>query len=137
MFFMDPARGRTRRSTVRDRAVDVYGDSMAALNKTTRNVRKRATGIAARTRAYVKDHLNLGSRAEEAQEESTQSNWTPVARLAAGLLGSGLAVYGLRSPSVVGKATGTLGLGLMARGITTSEWTGARKAHSDSSLLQA
>ena len=44
--------------------------------------------------------------------------WTPAARLLAGAAGGGLALYGLKRRDGVGAALGSIGLGLLARGLT-------------------
>lgn len=50
--------------------------------------------------------------------ELPQRNWSPVARVLAGLAGAFLVVYGLRRKNVFGSLLGTAGVGMLARGIT-------------------
>jgi uncharacterized membrane protein len=52
------------------------------------------------------------------QFEFWQENWSPTARVLAGALGGGLIVYGARQRNLPGMAMATVGLGLMARGVT-------------------
>lgn len=49
--------------------------------------------------------------------EFMQANWSPAARLVASALGGGLVIYGLRARGPLAKATATVGVGLLARGI--------------------
>lgn len=59
----------------------------------------------------------------------SQERWSPTSRLVAGLAGSGLVAYGARRRDAVGLSLGTVGLGLVTRGLTnldTSQITGIR-----------
>jgi hypothetical protein len=55
--------------------------------------------------------------------EFFQKNWTPAIRCTAATVGSGLALYGLRSKGPWAKVSTTLGLGLVARGLSNQELT--------------
>lgn len=50
--------------------------------------------------------------------EFQQENWSPAARLAAGVAGGALTVAGIRRPGIFGSALGLMGLALLARGGT-------------------
>lgn len=50
-----------------------------------------------------------------------RTNWSPAIRLGAGLIGSGLAIYGVVSHGTIAKAGATLGIGLLARGVTNRD----------------
>ncbi|HEY2932769.1 MAG TPA: BON domain-containing protein [Acidobacteriota bacterium] len=49
--------------------------------------------------------------------ELSQRNWSPTARLMIGATGGMMALYGIRHGGTLGGAMGTLGLGLIARGL--------------------
>jgi len=51
MFLLDPARGGRRRALIRDKAVSLTNTSREALDKTARDLRNRATGVIAETKA--------------------------------------------------------------------------------------
>jgi osmotically-inducible protein OsmY len=53
---------------------------------------------------------------------SGSSGWGPGMRLLSGAVGGGMMLYGLRSRSTAGKASASLGLGLLTRGITNREF---------------
>ena len=48
--------------------------------------------------------------------------WGPTMRLLSGAVGGGMMLYGLRSRSAVGKASASVGLGLLTRGLTNREF---------------
>jgi osmotically-inducible protein OsmY len=50
------------------------------------------------------------------------SGWGPAMRLLSGAVGGGMMLYGLRSRSTMGKASASLGLGLLTRGIANREF---------------
>lgn len=51
MFLLDPDRGRRRRALIKDKAVGLSNTSRDALDKTARDLRNRATGVIAETKA--------------------------------------------------------------------------------------
>jgi uncharacterized membrane protein len=53
MFFLDPVRGRRRRTWIRDKAVHLGSDSRRALDKTWRDLRHRASGVAAEAKSAM------------------------------------------------------------------------------------
>jgi hypothetical protein len=57
------------------------------------------------------------------QFEFLQENWSPAARLVAGLAGASLAVYGGTRRDVLGAGLGTAGLLLLTRGITNVDFS--------------
>jgi hypothetical protein len=69
------------------------------------------------------DHPSLqgGQRKRRRSEESEQT-WSPALRILGSAVGGGLLVYGLKSRNRVAKASASLGLGLLARGITNREF---------------
>jgi uncharacterized membrane protein len=62
----------------------------------------------------VPDLQGEGRRREE-RPELLQENWAPATRLMIGTIGSVMAVTGLRTAGVAGKAISVLGMGLLAR----------------------
>jgi uncharacterized membrane protein len=65
--------------------------------------------------------LQGGGRRPGERFELLQENWSPTARLLASLAGGALAAYGAIRRGFPGAALGTLGLGLLARGLTNIE----------------
>jgi hypothetical protein len=51
-----------------------------------------------------------------------EENWSPAARLIVGAAGSAQAVYGAGRRDALGFALGAVGLGLLARGVTSTEF---------------
>jgi osmotically-inducible protein OsmY len=51
MFLLDPDRGRRRRALIKDQAVHLSTTSKEALDKTARDLRNRASGVIAETKA--------------------------------------------------------------------------------------
>lgn len=77
-------------------------------------------------RLELHDHKDIpelqgGADRPGIRNEFLQRNWSPAARTVAGAVGGGLALYGLSSRTPVGLATGAIGLGLLARGVTNRE----------------
>lgn len=64
-----------------------------------------------------------GLRENREGQESVKHNWTPGVRALAGALGGCLAVYGLKTRGPAARTAGTLGLGLLARGISNTSVT--------------
>lgn len=61
------------------------------------------------------------SSASPSSGVGTTQTWSPSARVMASAVGGSLLLYGLRTKSNVGKATATLGFGLLTRGLTNKE----------------
>ena len=55
MFLLDPDRGKRRRALIRDQAVHLSHTSKDTLEKTARDLRNRATGVIAETKARFGD----------------------------------------------------------------------------------
>jgi len=62
--------------------------------------------------------LQGGRRRPVHRFEFFQENWSPTARLLAGLTGGALAAYGLSRRDLLSLALGAVGVGLLARGVT-------------------
>src|SRR5262249_42791297 len=56
------------------------------------------------------------------QFEFMQTNWSPAARLIAGLAGGTLVAYGVQRRDPLGAGLGVVGAGLLARGVTNLEF---------------
>lgn len=58
MFLLDPDRGGRRRALIKDKAVSLSHTSKDALDKTARDLRNRATGVVAETKArFSESHV--------------------------------------------------------------------------------
>jgi osmotically-inducible protein OsmY len=58
MFLLDPDRGKRRRALIKDQAAHLSHTSKEALEKTARDLRNRATGVIAETKARLtEDHV--------------------------------------------------------------------------------
>lgn len=55
MFLLDPDRGKRRRALMRDQAIHISNTSKEALEKTARDLRNRAVGVMAETKALFGD----------------------------------------------------------------------------------
>lgn len=55
MFLLDPDRGKRRRALMRDQAIHISNTSKEALEKTARDLRNRAVGVMAETKALFSD----------------------------------------------------------------------------------
>ncbi len=53
MFLLDPDRGGRRRALIKDKAVSLSHNSREALDKTARDLRNRASGVIAETKARL------------------------------------------------------------------------------------
>jgi CBS domain-containing protein len=63
----------------------------------------------------------FSAKAPGSRAEAAGSSTSPIIRLAAGAIGGTLAIYGLRKHGPLAKAAGTLGVGLLAGGISRKE----------------
>jgi CBS domain-containing protein/osmotically-inducible protein OsmY len=55
------------------------------------------------------------------QWDFMKKNWSPTTRVMASAVGGGLLLYGIKSRTNIGRATATVGLGLLTRGIANRE----------------
>jgi CBS domain-containing protein len=56
MYLLDPDRGRSRRSNIRNRATGLYNDSAGFAGKVGRDFRNRATGVLAESKSMLSRH---------------------------------------------------------------------------------
>ena len=77
MYFLDPDRGRTRRSLVSDQVTGLAHDAQDAIGKTQRDLQNRAKGVWAETRKAVTG--SAGSTAEKTNpvNTTTETNKDP------------------------------------------------------------
>jgi CBS domain-containing protein len=71
MYMMDPARGRTRRAKLRDKAVGLYNDSTWFAGKVQRDIQNRATGAVASAKSMLKHEEELPDQKLEARVRSS------------------------------------------------------------------
>lgn len=64
--------------------------------------------------------LQNGRTRQGERFELLQRNWSPAARLLVGAAGSALAIYGAQRRDLLGATLGTVGLGLITRGVTNA-----------------
>lgn len=135
MYLFDAASGGRRRALIRDKATSAYTTSGKALSRAARDASNRASGLVAQGKSQLaamtetqpapeagtEDHSMASSAARLQGESYMQASWGRGARLLAGAVGGGLAVYGMRRRSPLGKASATLGMGLLTRGVTNRE----------------
>ena len=65
MYFLDPDRGRGRRSYIRDQAVGLTNDATEAISNTAQDLSNRAYGVAAETRKAVTGSAEGGTGNEQ------------------------------------------------------------------------
>jgi CBS domain-containing protein len=70
MFLLDPARGRSRRTRLRDKAARYYSDSAWYAGKVQRDVRNRATGLVATAKAKLRREDEVSDQQLEARVRS-------------------------------------------------------------------
>jgi uncharacterized membrane protein len=100
LLLMDPAGNRRRFRQARDRVASLAGIGTRLVERLPPEDETGETEAG-------------GARSFLLEEE-----WTPAARLLAGAAGGGLALYGATRRGTLGAALGSLGLGLIMRGLT-------------------
>lgn len=83
------------------------------------------------TSGNVPELQGEGKRLDASSSETSEGNWTPSARIMAAAVGGGLLFYGLKSGTNLGKASATLGLGLITQGVADTDlarWTNLEAA---------
>jgi CBS domain-containing protein/uncharacterized protein YwbE len=70
MYVLDPARGRTRRAKLRDKAASLYNDSTHYAGKVQRDLQNRATGAVASAKSKLKADEELSDQKLEARVRS-------------------------------------------------------------------
>lgn len=120
MLLLDPDRGRRRRALIADKLASLRARSSKFAGKASRDLGNRARGLAHEARKG-----NLFVKASDATHNNTfefmQQNWTPAARVVAGVTGGALALYGVSRRGIPGAAAGTAGAGLLARSISNMQ----------------
>jgi osmotically-inducible protein OsmY len=71
MYVLDPARGRTRRAKLRDKAASLFNDSAHYAGKVQRDLQNRATGAVASAKSKLKGEEELSDQKLEARVRSS------------------------------------------------------------------
>lgn len=110
---------------VEDGHVTLAGDVLASEVERLMDVVGRVrgvTGVTSQLRVHETGEnvpaLQGGAPRTGQEPEFLQDNWSPAARLVAGVAGGGLTLLGLRRRGPLGSAIGLMGLALLARGGT-------------------
>ena len=96
-------------------------DRLLETAQKVRGVREVVNQLEIHDRADNVPGLQGGTRRTGHEFELRQENWSPAARLLVGIVGSALAVTGLRRRDGVGAALGLMGLTLVSRSATNTE----------------
>jgi hypothetical protein len=128
--------------SVRNGDITLHGDILADDLTTLLSAIRSVPGVAAiDNRLHVHESAegisSLQGSSEHPDErwEVLKENWSPGTRVVVGALGGLLALYGLRSKGAAARTAGTVGLGLLARGISNTAMTnwvnfeGTREVH--------
>ncbi len=118
MYFLDPDRGRRRRTMVRDKVTRAANVSGSAIGKTSRDVANRATGVVSMAGRVFR---RVPEMAQPRRPAFMRANWPPAWRFLAGAAGGALAFYGITRRDPLGATAGVVGAGLLARGITNRQ----------------
>lgn len=93
-------------------------DRLLSAVRDVRGVREVESRLEVHETAANVPGLQGGTRRPGERPELAQENWTPAARLVAGVAGAAVAIYGARRDDSVGAALGLAGVALAARGLT-------------------
>jgi hypothetical protein len=111
MYILDPQLGRRRRALARDQFVKATRQTQEAAKVTACDVRNRAQGLAS-------GDLSVLVGGKRAWRNPLQGGWSPSGRALLAGFGTGLFVYGLTRRAPEACVVGTIGLALVAEGIT-------------------
>jgi hypothetical protein len=112
-YFLDPRMGRRRRAIARDKMIRLAHKAREARDVVACDMKNRACGLAAGDLSVL-----VGGR--RALQNPLRGGWSPSARALMGTLGSGLFLFGLTRSAPQGCVLGTIGLGLIAEGISNA-----------------
>lgn len=104
----------------------ILGDEVAGLLSCVKwipNVKDVTNNLEVHEEAGNHPALQGGRERQGHQFEFLQENWSPAARLVAGLVGASLAAYGGTRRDAVGDGLGTAGVLLLTRGITNLDFS--------------
>jgi hypothetical protein len=114
MYFLDPRNGRRRRATVRDRMIRASHQVQEASDVVARDVQNRMHGLASGDLSVL-----IGGK-NALRGNPVRGNWSPTGRTILGLLGGGMFLFGLTRKAPTACVLGTVGLALMAEGMTNA-----------------
>lgn len=113
MYLLDPQKGRRRRAIARDKMIRMAHEARDAKDVIVRDMQNRAQGLAAGDLSVL-----VGGR--RALQNPLRGGWSPSARALMGMLGGGLFLFGLTRSAPQACILGTIGLGLVAEGISNA-----------------
>jgi hypothetical protein len=114
MFFLDPKRGRQRRTQVRDKMVRLSHQVQEARDTVVRDARNRLRGLAAG------DLTTLVGGKNALRGNPLRGGWSPTGRAMLGAIGGALFLSGLTRQAPTACVLGTAGLGLMIEAATNA-----------------
>jgi len=114
MYFLDPIRGRQRRSRVRDKMIRLSHQAQDARDMVIRDARNRMRGLAAGDLSVLVGGKNA------LRGNPLRGDWSPVGRVLLGVIGGGLFLSGLTRTAPTACVLGTAGLALMIEGATNA-----------------
>jgi len=112
-YVLDPQQGRRRRALGRDKAVSLAHKARDAAEVVAKDARNRARGLAS-------GDLSVLAGGKRALSHPLSGSWSPSARALMGLAGGGLVLYGLTREAPLACVLGSVGLGLLAEGLTNA-----------------
>jgi hypothetical protein len=111
MYLLDPQMGRRRRALARDKASRLAHEAQEAANVVSRDMTNRAQGLAS-------GDLSVLVGGKRALAQPFEGNWSPSARAMMVGVGAGFFAYGLTRQFPEACVLGTIGLGLLAEGVS-------------------
>lgn len=113
MYLLDPEQGRRRRALLRDKYVALTNDLNEAADVLSRDVNNRLEGLRS-------GDLSVLVGGKNALQNPLCGGWSPTGRAILGGLGSGLFLYGLASRTPKACLLGTVGLAMVAEGVSNA-----------------
>ncbi len=128
MYLLDPQMGRRRRALVRDQVIHLEHEAEGAARVVGRDLSNRTQGLLAEARAGLRfdGRHRGGNRSAQPggqaprvrQLDLFQRHWSPATRFLVGAVGFTLFGYGLTLRAPQACVVGTMGLGMLAQGLT-------------------
>ena len=114
MFFLDPKRGRQRRTQVRDKMIRLSHQVQDVRDVVVRDARNRMRGLAAGDMSILVGGKNA------LRGNPLRGDWSPTGRAMLGAIGGALFLGGLMRQAPTACILGTVGLGLMVEAATNA-----------------
>jgi hypothetical protein len=114
MFFLDPKRGRQRRTQIRDKMIRMSQQIQDARDTVVRDARNRMGGLAAGDLSVLVGGKNA------LRGNPLRGDWSPTGRAMLGAIGGALFLSGLTREAPTACILGTAGLGLMIEAATNA-----------------